>query len=66
MNLSAMQPCLTAGDKRKVIQEYTKQADKRGIRGTPYFIINDEVQIPGLLPEPKMREIIQDLIQANS
>jgi protein-disulfide isomerase len=63
LDIEQLQACMQSGSKKAILKKYDTEAQSRGVRGTPFFVINNKTQIPGILPEPKFREIIQDLLE---
>ena len=54
--------CLNSGIMKSKITQDKVLAQKYGVQGTPYFVLNQELVIPGMLPEGKFRELIDGLL----
>jgi len=58
----AMMTCVNSGIMKTKISEDIALAQKYGVTGTPFFVINSQFTIPGSLPEAKFREILDQML----
>lgn len=63
LNTDEFETCLNSGITKTDVQEDFQEGRKRSIRGTPYFVINDSVTLPGLWPEDIFRSLIEREIE---
>ena len=59
---SSMMTCVNSGIMKTKISEDQKLARQYGVKGTPFFILNQDVAIPGALPEAKFKEILDQIL----
>lgn len=66
LNLNDFIICLESGATKDKIEMESRQAKKYGAKGTPFFVINEDTTIPGLLPEGTFRNLIENLLEPES
>lgn len=62
LDMEVFQRCLEYGAHKDRVLSDRKQGEKRGVNRTPYFFINDELPVPGLLPERLFKRTIQRIL----
>ena len=54
--------CLASDDAFRRVSMDRKKGEKLGVSGTPFLIINENLHIPGMIPEEKMRDVFDQIL----
>lgn len=66
LNMEAFNTCVANGGGKSEVQADVDEATAMGVRGTPYFIINDNTPLPGAIPEKSFARLIQQVLDGES
>lgn len=61
LNLAEFRTCMKAGAGKQRIAEDRALAKKYGASGTPFFVIDETIRRPGLMPEESFKKLIEQL-----
>ncbi len=56
--------CVKSGAEKDAITTDVRDAEKRGVKGTPFFLINDQISIPGGLTEAGFESILSQILES--
>lgn len=62
LNLDEFNTCAANGGGKSAVQEDVDEATAMGVTGTPYFLINDSIPLPGAIPEKSFARLIQQVL----
>lgn len=62
IDLEAFNTCAANGGGRSQVQEDVDEATALGVSGTPYFLINDSIPLPGAIPEKSFSRLIDQVL----
>ena len=62
LNMENFSLCLKSGFAKNSVQQHINEGEVLGIKGTPFFLVNEKLEIPISLPEKSFETIIQKLL----
>lgn len=62
LNMEQFNTCIVNGGGRSRVQADVDEATSLGVRGTPYFLINNSVPLPGAIPEKSFSRLIKQVL----
>lgn len=62
LNMEEFEICVKSGSAKQYVQAQVSEGEVLGINGTPFFLINNEIQIPGNLPIKTLKLLIQKIL----
>lgn len=62
VNMEQFNTCVANGGGRSAVQADVDEATALGVSGTPYFLINDSIPLPGAIPEKSFSRLIKQVL----
>lgn len=62
LNMKDFETCIKSGSAKQYVQKQVTEGEVLGIHGIPFFVINNEIQIPGNLPIKTFEKLIQKIL----
>ncbi len=62
IDIEKFNTCAANGGGRSQVQEDVDEATALGVSGTPYFLINDSIPVPGVIPEKSFARLIEQVL----
>lgn len=62
VDVKAFNTCATNGIGKSEVTADKDQAESLGVKGTPYFLINNSIPVPGAIPEQSFARLIQQVL----
>jgi protein-disulfide isomerase len=62
LNMEQFNTCVANGGGRSKVQADVDEAKSMGVSGTPYFVINNSVPLPGAIPEQSFSRLIKQVL----
>lgn len=62
IDLEAFNTCAANGAGKSEVQTDVDEATALGVKGTPYFLLNDSIPVPGAIPEKSLARLIQQIL----
>jgi len=62
VDLKAFNTCAANGAGKSEVQTDVDEAKSMGVKGTPYYLINESIPLPGAIPEKSFARLIQQVL----
>ncbi len=62
INMEQFNTCVANGGGRSKVQADVDEATAMGVSGTPYFLINNSIPLPGAIPEKSFSRLIDQVL----
>lgn len=62
VNMEQFNTCVANGGGRSAVQSDVEDATSLGVSGTPYFLINNSIPLPGAIPEQSFSRLISQVL----
>ena len=62
LDIEAFNTCAANGAGKSEVQTDRDLAESMGVKGTPYFLLNDSIPVPGAIPEKSFARLIQQVL----
>lgn len=62
VDMEQFNTCVANGGGRSAVQADVDEATAMGVKGTPYFLINNSIPVPGAIPEKSFSRLIQQVL----
>ncbi len=62
LDMDEFNACATSGSEKGVVEADRKFGESLGVKGTPFFLINDSIPVPGAIPEQSFERLIQQVL----
>lgn len=62
LDIDQFNTCVANGGGKSDVQADVDEAERMGVSGTPYFLLNDSIPVPGAVPEKGFSRLIQQVL----
>jgi len=63
-DLDTFNTCVSSGAQKDKVVTDVREAEKLGVRGTPFFMINNELSIPGAVGKASFEKLFDELLES--